>query len=69
MSTNDIASQLQTLFAYMEGDVSLNEAINQMIASGSECSETKLRHLLMKAPRFNVFHLYENAKHGETDER
>ena len=57
MPTNDIVSQLQTLFAYMEGDVSLDEAVNRMIASGSECTETKLRQLLLSAPRFNVFNL------------
>ena len=61
MPTNDIVSQLETLFAYMEGDVSLDEAVNRMIASGSECTETKLRQLLLSAPRFNVFNLKNNT--------
>ena len=68
LSTNDIVTQLQTLFRYMEGDVSLYEATNQMLASGSECTETTLRELLMNAPRFNVHHLREDTKHGEADE-
>ena len=50
LSTNDIVTQLQTLFRYMEGDVSLYEATNQMLASGSECTETTLRELLLSAP-------------------
>jgi len=40
LSTNDIVTQIQTLFRYMDGDVLLYVATNQMIASGSECTET-----------------------------
>lgn len=67
--TVGVATQLKTLFDYMDGNVSLNEAINQMLASGSECTETTLRELLMNAPRFNVLHLHEYTKQGEADEQ
>ena len=67
--TVGVANQLKTLFDYMDGNVSLDEAIHQMTASGSECNETTLRELLLNAPRFNVHHLREDTKHGEADEQ
>lgn len=67
--TVGMATQLKTLFDYMDGSVSLDEAIHQMTASGSECAKTTLRELLLSAPRFNVRHLHEDTKHGETDEQ
>ena len=67
--TFGVATQLKTLFDYMDGNVSLDEAIHQMTASGSECTETTLRELLLKAPRFNIHHLHEGTKHGEADEQ
>lgn len=66
--TVGVATQLKTLFDYMDGNVSLEEAIHQMTASGSECAETTLRELLMNAPRFNVFNFHEDTKHGEGGE-
>ena len=67
--TFGVATQLKTLFDYMDGTVSPDEAIHQMTASGSECTETTLRELLLSAPRFNVLHLHEDTKHGGKDEQ
>ena len=69
METSEIASLIRIQFAYIDGEVSLDEAVTQMKASGSDCTETTLRELLLSAPRFNVLHLHEDTKHGEKDEQ
>ena len=69
MEISEIASLIRIQFAYIDGEVSLDEAVTQMKASGSDCTETTLRELLLSAPRFNVLHLHEDTKHGEKDEQ
>ena len=69
MQTSEIVSLIRIQFAYIDGEVSLDEAVTQMKASGSDCTETTLRELLLSAPRFNVLHLHEDTKHGEAIEQ
>ena len=65
--TNSIADMIQIGFDYMEGELSIDEAVNKMRASGAESTEETLRHLLLSTPRFNVFQLHEqkSAEGGE----
>ena len=62
--TNSIADMIQIGFDYMEGELSLDEAVNKMRASGAESTEETLRHLLLSTPRFNVFQLHEQKSGG-----
>ena len=65
---NQNISFLRTLFSYMDGELSLDEAVNDIRATGYESTETTLRNLLLKAPRFNVFQLHEPGKSDEEKE-
>lgn len=65
---NQNISFLRILFSYMDGELSLDEAVNDMRATGYESTETTLRHLLLKAPRFNVFQLHEQGNSDKEKE-
>ena len=66
--TNSIADMIQIGFDYIEGELSLHEAVNEMRASGAESTEETLRHLLLSTPRFNVFQLHEQGNSDEEKE-
>jgi tRNA A37 N6-isopentenylltransferase MiaA len=50
-----VVEMLRAQFDYMEGKLSLIEAVEAMKASGSECSHRQLTTMLRSTPRFNVF--------------
>ena len=66
--TNSITNMIQIGFDYMEGQLSLDEAVNKMRASGAESTEETLRHLLLSTPRFNVCRLHEQKSYEGANE-
>jgi hypothetical protein len=51
---NDVMGMLRVQFDYMDGNLSLQEAIQAMKAHGSECTHAQLNKILRDSPRFNV---------------
>ena len=49
-----IISQLQALYDYMDGKLTLDETLSIMRDSGTYMTDTQIKNLLRSSPRWNV---------------
>ena len=62
---SEVASMLRIQFDYMDGNLSLEEAINALEACGSSCTRETLEKLLRESPRYNVVQFQDSRFEDE----
>ena len=51
----EFASEIAIIFDYMDGKLSLDEAIHEL--EGGDLCYREIREFLLQQPRFNVYHM------------